>query len=147
MADDELLQEMRRLGGTPAELLNDRDLVSILLPRLRADLEVVDTYQYSDVAALRCPLTVFGGISDIDVPISDLEQWRRHTAARFRLQMIEGDHFYLNAARERLMGSIRVDLYASTKMAAPLVSHRGTSAGWPRSWPGGPVYTPPLTTA
>ena len=40
LSDDELLDELVRLGGTPREILDQRDLLNALLPILRADFPV-----------------------------------------------------------------------------------------------------------
>ena len=40
LTDDQLINELRRLNGTPEELLREPDLVRLVLPALRADFEV-----------------------------------------------------------------------------------------------------------
>lgn len=43
-ADAELVEEVRRLGGTDAALLEDEGMRELLLPAIRADFEAVDRY-------------------------------------------------------------------------------------------------------
>src|SRR5579859_3082978 len=73
---EELLAELRRLNGTPVELLDHAELMEIMLPLLRADFAVYETYQYSAEPALDCPITAFGGLDDHRVTEHDLESWR-----------------------------------------------------------------------
>lgn len=92
---DEFLAELRRLAGTPAELLAHREFMEIVLPLLRADFSVYETYEYSSEPVLDCPISAFGGLQDRRVSNVDLEAWHVQTKASFSLQMFPGDHFFL----------------------------------------------------
>jgi len=87
--------ELRRLNGTPSELLDHEELMGIMLPLLRADFAVYETYVYSTEPPLNCPISAFGGLRDHRVNDSDLEAWRAQTNVSFSLQMFPGDHFFL----------------------------------------------------
>jgi medium-chain acyl-[acyl-carrier-protein] hydrolase len=102
-SDAEVLEELRDLGGTSQELLNDADLMSMALPALRADYTALGSYRHRAAAPLDMPFTVFGGRRDPIAPPADLDGWRRHTTAGCRIELFPGDHFYLhNAGREIL---------------------------------------------
>lgn len=45
LSDDEFLAHLAALGGTPAEVLQNRELMEYCLPFLRADFELIDTYR------------------------------------------------------------------------------------------------------
>lgn len=98
-----LLEELRRLNGTPIEVLENPELMHLMLPLLRADFEVVETYVYSPRAALDCPVTAFGGLQDQEVSRKELEAWREQTIASFSLRMLPGGHFFLHTARQLLL--------------------------------------------
>ena len=87
--------ELRRLNGTPSELLDHAELMELMLPLLRADFAVYETYQYSSEAPLNCPISAFGGLQDNKVSDSDLDAWRVQTSVSFSLRMFPGDHFFL----------------------------------------------------
>lgn len=91
--------EIRRLHGTPPEVLADPQLTSLLEPTLRADFAVVETYEHEREVPLECPIVAFGGIEDVEVPVCDLEAWTEHTDAGFSLSMFAGDHFFLHSER------------------------------------------------
>jgi len=76
LPDKEFLMELRRLNGTPSELLGHEELMEIMLPVLRADFAVYETYLYSTEPPLNCPISAFGGLQDHEVSDSDLEAWR-----------------------------------------------------------------------
>jgi len=95
LPDKEFLLELRRLNGTPSELLNHEELMEIMVPLLRADFALYETYQYSTDAPLSCPISAFGGLQDHRVNDHDLEAWRAQTSSAFALRMFPGDHFFL----------------------------------------------------
>jgi medium-chain acyl-[acyl-carrier-protein] hydrolase len=110
MPDPEFKRGLRNLNGIPEELLANDELMSIAVPLLRADFAVSETYVYSPRESLDCPISVFGGSHDRQVPLADLEAWRQHTSARFRLRICPGDHFFLHANRDALLAAVESDL-------------------------------------
>ena len=95
LPDNEFLAELRRLNGTPRELLDHEELMEVMLPILRADFSLYETYLYSTEPPLNCPISAFGGLQDCRVSASDLEAWRSQTSASFSLRMFPGGHFFL----------------------------------------------------
>jgi medium-chain acyl-[acyl-carrier-protein] hydrolase len=76
-----LLAELQQLEGTPREVLEHPELMDLMLPVLRADLSVCDTYEYTEEAPLACPITALGGLQDFDVSRRTIEAWREQTSA------------------------------------------------------------------
>jgi surfactin synthase thioesterase subunit len=98
---DELVAELRRLGGTPPRVLEDERLVDLFLPMVRADLQLAVEYDVSPGAPLDCPLTAFAGTLDPDITVLDVAGWQRHTHGRFRLvPLLAGHHFMRERAAE-----------------------------------------------
>ena len=114
LPDDELLQVLRDLKGTPAEVLENVELMQMLLPLLRADFALVESYHYSVDAPLRCAITAYGGTDDATVRIERLEAWREQTTGPFTVRMIEGDHFFLHDLGSPLLRGIAHDLSPGT---------------------------------
>jgi medium-chain acyl-[acyl-carrier-protein] hydrolase len=96
LPEKEFLAELRQLKGTPTEILEHKELMAIMLPLLRADFAVYETYEYRAETPLTCPISAFGGLDDRRVIEGDLEAWRIHTDGFFSLRMFDGDHFFLN---------------------------------------------------
>lgn len=110
LPDQEFIAEIRRLNGTPAEVLDNPELMQLLLPLLRADCAITETYSYQDEPPLDCPLTIFGGAEDEDVRSESLSAWRGHTAAAFSLRILPGDHFFLHTSQATLLETIAREL-------------------------------------
>jgi medium-chain acyl-[acyl-carrier-protein] hydrolase len=103
LPDDELMQQLRRLGGTPRQVLENDELMRLFLPVLRADFAVVDTYVYKPQPPLGCPITAYGGLDDPAWRADQVDAWRHHTTAEFRLHMLPGNHFFLHSAESVLL--------------------------------------------
>jgi medium-chain acyl-[acyl-carrier-protein] hydrolase len=110
LPNSEFLQELRRLNGTPEAVLQNDELMQLLLPTLRADFAVLETYVYTPKPPLDCPITAFGGLQDPEVCCEVLEAWREQTRAAFSLHMFPGDHFFLHTAQSLLLQSLNQTL-------------------------------------
>ncbi|HET9899066.1 MAG TPA: thioesterase domain-containing protein [Streptosporangiaceae bacterium] len=90
---EELTVTLRNMGGTPEEILADRDMVGLIRPMLIADFSVNESYSYTQVPALDLPITAFAGASDPGANVSQLAAWKEQTSARFHLHTLGGGHF------------------------------------------------------
>jgi medium-chain acyl-[acyl-carrier-protein] hydrolase len=103
LPEREFIEELRRLNGTPKEVLEHPELMELLLPTLRADFQVSQAYVYTEERPLDCPLTAFGGIQDAQIPREDILSWGEQTSAAFVARMLPGDHFFLRVAQQPLL--------------------------------------------
>lgn len=110
LPDARLVEELRRLNGTPRELLGNAELMQMVLPTLRADLAVYERYAYREEPPLDCPITVFGGLHDRMVSRDRLEAWGDQTSARSIVRMLPGDHFFLHASQTLLLAVLSREL-------------------------------------
>jgi len=110
MPEKEFLVELRRLNGIPGKVLEEAELMQTMLPVLRADLAVRETYVYSTEPPLNCPISTFGGLQDRRVSRGDLEAWREQTSVSFSLRMFPGDHFFWRTTQPLLLQVLSQDL-------------------------------------
>lgn len=110
LSDPELLAELRALGGIPAAVLENRELMALTLPVLRADLAVNEGYRHAAGTPLDVPITAFGGSDDPKVQPLELGEWARQTSARFRVCVLPGGHFFTSTALPELLREILGDL-------------------------------------
>jgi surfactin synthase thioesterase subunit/phosphopantetheinyl transferase len=129
---EEFKDALRRLGGTPREVLEHADLMQVLTPMLRADFAVVETYRFEQGPALECPVTVLGGLEDIGAPPDALPGWGEHTRGPFRVRMLPGGHFFLHAGEALVLEALAEEL-------APHLGEPTATAPWPAS-----AEVPPL---
>jgi len=110
LPDAEFIEALRVLGGTADTALNNAELLRDFLPLLRADFAVVDTYEYLQEEPLDCPIRVFGGIDDREVPCDQLMAWRTQTRGEFTSRLFAGGHFYIQDVWEKLIADIELKL-------------------------------------
>jgi len=102
LPEPEFIDSLRRLNGTPKEVFEHAELLQLMLPLLRADFSVCQTYEYRHEAPLSCPITVFGGVEDHEIGRKELEAWSAQTSGAFSLHMLPGDHFFVNTSQALL---------------------------------------------
>lgn len=110
LPESEFVEELRRLNGTPDQVLQNEELMRLMLPILRADFELCDTYDYTQAEPLPVPITAYGGLQDVEVSRDQLAGWREQTSGQFTMRMFPGDHFYLHSARALLLQTLAQDL-------------------------------------
>lgn len=115
LPETELLQELDRLNGTPKEVLANPEIMQLLLPVLKADLAVDETYIYNLESPLESPITVFGGLQDPETTFDDLEAWREHTIASFSIKIFPGNHFFINTVQSMVLEAIAQEILNITK--------------------------------
>ncbi|MEX5637719.1 thioesterase II family protein [Parafrankia sp. FMc2] len=102
LRDPELLESLRRMNGTPPEFFDDPDLVELLLPIIRADFTLAETFQVATDVVLPVPITGLAGSVDPEARPADVGTWRAHTTRDFRLEVLPGDHFFIHDQRRVL---------------------------------------------
>lgn len=115
--DVALIKRLLTLNGTPREVLKHPELLQIMLPLIRADFAVCETYRYTAQPPLACPIYAYGGVDDPDVEQQHLAAWQQETSAQCSVKLFPGDHFYLRGAQEMLVATIAHELDASMTRA------------------------------
>ena len=106
LPDAEFVRQLRSFGGMPEPILRDREMMELFLPILRADFELLQTYEFRPEPPLGCPLTTFGGEHDPDVPPHTLGAWRRHTTGAFERLEFPSGHFFIQTARSGFLRTL-----------------------------------------
>lgn len=95
LSDESLIRVIQDMGGTPPEITNDKELMRMALPVLRADFSVLESYPPGDRPRIETPLLAIGGEDDPSVPISALEEWSMVTSRFLGAKTFPGGHFFL----------------------------------------------------
>jgi medium-chain acyl-[acyl-carrier-protein] hydrolase len=93
MSQQRLVEMLAELGGTPAMLLADPELLQLVLPAIRADFSVKESYQYRSEAPLTVPITVLASTDDPRAPGPAQQAWREQTLAGCAVHTLAGGHF------------------------------------------------------
>lgn len=106
----EFVAGLERLDTIPREVLANRELVELILPTLRADFRVFETYRFSPGSQVRCPLSVFGGHDDHLVTSEELAAWADLATSRVTIRTFPGGHFFVRDARDEVLSAVGQDL-------------------------------------
>ncbi len=103
LPDDALVQVLRRQGGTPESVLQNHELLELLLPSIRADFAVQESYRYYQRPRLACPILALCGERDRDAGPTIVNGWAVYTLAQFQVFSFPGDHFFIWQHQEKIM--------------------------------------------
>jgi len=93
--DQTLSDYLKKLGGISSEALENKELMSIVLPIIRSDFQNLD--QYSDTVtrtSINVPIVSLAGKEDSAVNREFVREWREWTNRDFFIKDVEGGHFY-----------------------------------------------------
>jgi surfactin synthase thioesterase subunit len=110
LPDNELIEKIKKLNGVPNEVLKNKELIELVLPILRADFKLIETWTNDPNKTLDIPISVLGGVDDPDVTAERLYRWKDCTSAFFDMQMFQGDHFYLRASETELLARLAYEI-------------------------------------
>ncbi|MEW2132080.1 alpha/beta fold hydrolase [Streptomyces sp. NPDC005435] len=114
LADDDLLvADMRLLGGTDGQMLDNPELLAAILPAVRSDYVATETYRFRGATPLDCPVTALIGDADPRVDEPQALAWRAHTTGAFRLRVYAGGHFYLRPHLDAVVSELCAGLPAT----------------------------------
>jgi len=125
LPDDQLIEELRTLGGMDPAVLGHEELLQTMLPVLRADLEMADTYAARHTESTNLTVFVYGGANDEDTPPEDLQAWTLETRQPPQVRIYPGNHFFVHTAVDQLLQDVVTDL----RTAMDPADHGAKAAG------------------
>lgn len=115
--DSQLIAWLRRIGGTPAEVLADPELTALALLALRADLDLVSQAPLVP-STVDVPVLAVGGVDDVSE--LELATWAGCTRGQCETVLLPGDHFYLQDDPEQVLVLIAHQLATTQRKAGAL---------------------------
>lgn len=119
LADAQFLAELQRMNGTPAEVLANHELMALLLPLLRNDFKIAETYRYTGHSKFPCDLHVLGGHADADVPVATLSDWGNFFQRTPQVHTFSDGHFFIESQQSEVLSLIRSLSQGWLAMSAP----------------------------
>ena len=110
LPDNLFVEELCQFEATTLNVDQHSEIIALMLPTLRADFRIVQTYRYYPEKPLVCPITAFGGLQDKTTSEREMQQWRHHTGRAFNLVMLSGGHFFLDTAVNSVLKHIKAQL-------------------------------------
>lgn len=128
LSDEQFINELQRMNGTPTEVLENRELMSILLPLLRADFQLAETYRFTGDIKFPLEVHVLGGQEDMDVPLANLSNWGHFFSKKVYVHAFAGGHFFIETQRSEVIALVR-RLLVNGKLCSPIGNGPYLAAG------------------
>lgn len=94
MSAMEMTNELRRLNGTPKDILDNKEMLDFLLPMIRNDLKLHESFRFSG-QHLSVPIIAHCGQADDEANASIMSYWSEVTSSDFQISEFQGDHFFV----------------------------------------------------
>lgn len=88
-----LIEDMRRIGGTPDEILRNEEILNCLLPGIMLDYKLNENLLYKG-EMIQSPIRIDIGENDADTPLKLVTGWRKHTRNETSISIFQGGHFF-----------------------------------------------------
>ncbi|MEV0455762.1 thioesterase II family protein [Catellatospora methionotrophica] len=110
LPDDEFIATVQGIAGFSHGALNEPRLRDLLLPALRADIQMHEDYRTPVGTSVSVPVTALRGQDDALVTADEAAEWSKATRSRFDSSELPGGHMYLTDQREALLALIGANL-------------------------------------
>ena len=102
---DELIEELRSLGGVSEEVLNEPDVMDLFLPIIRADFQAIETFKYQPMPPMDIPINVAIGTQE-EVTYEQAKSWQYETTYPLEVMQLRGHHFFIFDHVQRIINLI-----------------------------------------
>ncbi len=113
LPQSQFVLELQRLGGIPDELLQDKEMMELILPPIRSDFQMLQTWRYREEPPLPVSIVAMGGTDDASVPAEMLIAWDIHSTKPVEVQLFAGGHFYVDENPNEVCQAILKSLVTS----------------------------------
>ena len=108
--DAGFIEALRELGGTPAEVFAHPELLALVLPTLRADFRMLESYTWQTRPPLSCPILTCTGEDDPEVTVDAVLRWSELSTAATQHSVFPGDHFFLGVQEPELVAVLSAEI-------------------------------------
>lgn len=103
LPQDQFIEKLRELDGSPEEILSDPILMAYFEPIIRADFEAVDNYVYEEGEPFsEIPITIINGLNERATYEHGLA-WQKETTEKIDFRQFPGKHFFIYDYQHEIM--------------------------------------------
>lgn len=106
LPDEQFIAKLRQYGGTPKAVLENMELMRLMLPVLRNDVQIAARPALPNAVRMSIPIAALGGETDRSVTREELAAWGEVTDGEFSLRMLPGDHFFLSRRASEVLAQV-----------------------------------------
>lgn len=105
LPDKEFIEKIKDLNGTSEEVIKNTEFMKLVLPTLRADFEIIETYINTSKLIIPTKVSIFAGKDD-KIEQRDIEEWFKIFVQNTGIHWINGGHFFVDTHREEVLSTI-----------------------------------------
>jgi medium-chain acyl-[acyl-carrier-protein] hydrolase len=98
LPDNEFIMKVGELNGSPPEVLANKEIMQLILPALRADFKIIETYHNNSKCIIPTKVSVIAGDQE-NIEIADVEAWFALFEARTEIHWVNGCHFFVEKSK------------------------------------------------
>ena len=87
--------------------VDDLEFFKAIVPGMRRDFPLLQSYRYQPMSALDCPITAFAARRDDFAYIEQIREWDSYTQGGFEVIEVDGDHWFLDRNRDLITGTMQ----------------------------------------
>ena len=90
---DEFVKALRKKGGLPDELVENKEVFEFFEPIIRADFELLEKKTFWKEQIIQAPIHALMGSEEEFA--NSISNWKNYTMSDFSYEILEGDHFFI----------------------------------------------------
>jgi medium-chain acyl-[acyl-carrier-protein] hydrolase len=106
LGDSEFMHKVEDFFEPQNEAWSHSKLRDFLLPVLRDDIAVCESYVYRKEAPFSCPIDVFAGEQDRSIPVASTRDWSEHSTATVTHHVFPGGHFFIDDSEDEIIALV-----------------------------------------
>ena len=111
LPDVDFIKKVIDLGGTPEELIDNKELMQLFLPIIRSDFKIIEDYVYTHREhKIECDVSILNGKQD-SISLEGIIAWKNHICNGFKVYNFEGNHFFIKNNKEKIISIINQTLF------------------------------------
>jgi surfactin synthase thioesterase subunit len=114
LSDPDFIDMLTEMGGSPKEILENRELLDFFLPILRSDFKAIDLYIHDKFEKINLDIDVLIGTAD-KVSVEEAQDWQKITSGQVTVKQFPGDHFFIYAILDDILKMIENRTLLSTR--------------------------------
>jgi medium-chain acyl-[acyl-carrier-protein] hydrolase len=103
---EEFIARLAVLGGIPAPVLAHVGLMDAVLPALRADMRLAESFRPARVPRVACPITALMGLTDPLTCRASVAEWASYTTGGSEVHTFPGGHFFPASHSRTVVGHL-----------------------------------------
>jgi len=103
LEDSLFIKSINSLGGLEPEIINSPELIAYLLPILRADFTLIETWKPSGVILSNTEILTISGDQDEQASFDKMAGWCNYSRSYTNSITIHGNHFFIQKQRSELL--------------------------------------------